>query len=302
LRSGPEIVAAVQVRIARLKGTGLGAAYVRWGPLWRRRESAEERKVYRDALRALRNEYVCRRGLVLRIFPCLYGKSAQGFAELLSEEGFAPVPNESGGSTLVADLSVPVEEVRRRMEQKWRNCLNQAERNNLAVVSGADETLFAAFIGLYRELLERKRFREPNDINDFRRVQLVLPPGWKMQVFLCGVNREYSAGAIFAAIGDTGIYLFGATNDRGMADKGSYLLQWRGLQWMKERGCTRYNLNGVNQAKNPGGYHFKAGLAGKNCETVDYLGRFDCYPGVVTKGLARAADSVLPALRRLLVG
>jgi lipid II:glycine glycyltransferase (peptidoglycan interpeptide bridge formation enzyme) len=36
------------------------------------------------------------------------------------------------------------------------------------------------------------------------------------------------------SIGDTGVYLFGATNDEGMKNKGSYLLQWKAIQWMKK--------------------------------------------------------------------
>ena len=132
------------------------------------------------------------------------------------------------------------------MHQKWRNCLNKAERNQLEVIEGCDDSLFVDFIGIYRELLRRKKFQEPNDINEFRIIQKELPTEFKMRIFLSRSNGFSSAGAIFTAIGDTGVYLFGATNYEGMKNNGSYLLQLKAIQWMKNKGCRYYNLNGIN--------------------------------------------------------
>ena len=119
-----------------------------------------------------------------------------------------------------------------------------------------------------------------------------------MGIFLCKSSGIYSTGAIFSYIGDTGVYLFGATNDQGMKDKGSYLLQWRGIQWMKNNGCRYYNLNGINPIVNPGGYHFKAGVAGKTGHDVHYMGSFDCYSNAITGLLARGGDLVFPFIKR----
>ena len=47
-----------------------------------------------------------------------------------------------------------------------------------------------------------------------------------------------------------------------MKAKGSYLLQWRMMQWLRERGCRWYDLGGVNPTRNPGVYHFKSGFGG----------------------------------------
>jgi lipid II:glycine glycyltransferase (peptidoglycan interpeptide bridge formation enzyme) len=198
------------------------------------------------------------------------------------------------------DISQSLDDVRKKMDQKWRNCLNKSERNELEVIEGTDDSLFADFIGLYRALLERKQFQEPNDINEFRMIQQDLPPEYKMRIFLCQSNGISSAGVICATIGETGVYLFGATNDQGMTNKGSYLLQWKAIQWMKDNGCRYYNLNGINPEKNSGGYHFKAGLLGKNGRDVYYLGRYDSYSGRIKAKLACTADSLLPRLKKIL--
>jgi hypothetical protein len=302
LRAGNKIIAAAQARIVRIPVIGLGAVYLRWAPFWQLRNQTPDPLVFRLALRALRNEYVIRRGLILRIFPILYNDndSNHAFTDVLSREGYIPVPDEDPGRTLIMDIRQPIEDVRKKFDQKWRNCLNKSEHNNLEVIEGTDDDLFADFIVLYRALLDRKQFQEPNDINEFRMIQKDLPPEHKMRIFLCQSNGVSSAGVICATVGETGVYLFGATNDEGMSNKGSYLLQWKAIQWMKNNGCGYFNLNGINPDKNPGSYHFKSGLSGKNGQDVSYLGRFDCYPGAIKAGLAHAADAALPSLKKIL--
>lgn len=298
LRSGDGIVAVAQSRIARIPVLGIGVAYVRWGPLWQPGNQPADPAVFRQALRALRNEYVCRRGLILRIFPVLYMDNSHLSTGIFSEEGYTPVSEENRPRTLIMDINQPLEDVRKKFDQKWRNCLNKSERNNLEVIEGTGDELFADFIDLYHALLERKKFQEPNDINEFRIIQRDLPAEYRMRIFLGRSDGVISAGVICATIGDTGIYLFGATNDRGMKNSGSYLLQWKAIQWMKDNGCQYYNLNGINPVKNPGSYHFKSGLSGKNGRDVYYLGRFDSYSDKITEKLTPKADAALSWMKK----
>lgn len=300
MRKEHQIVAAAQARIVRIPFMGLGAAYLRWAPFWQLKNQTADPSVFRMALRALRNEYVCKRGLILRLFPMIYDDGSNLYVDILKTEKFTPVAKENRGRTLIMDITPPLEEIRKKLDQKWRNCLNKAERNELVVVEGTEDNLFENFIGLYRKLLLRKQFQEPNDINEFKMIQRDLPSEYKMRIFLCQNDGISSAGAICGAVGDTGVYIFGATNNQGMANKGSYLLQWKAIQWMKNLGCSYYNLNGINPDKNPGGYHFKSGLSGRNGQDVYYLGRFDCYSGTVNSLVVYNADSVLPSIKKVL--
>jgi len=299
LKLDGKVVAAAQARIARVPVVGFGAAYLRWAPMWQRRNGAGESSAFQMTVRALRNEYVCKRGLILRIFPALFNDQSKAFEETLLQEGYSATKGESAQRTLLLDIQPPVQEIRKKFDQKWRNCLNRAERNDLEVIEGTDEELFDEFICLYREMLRRKQFQEPNDINEFKTIQKDLPDEVKMRIFLCRSSGLNSVGAIFTAIGETGVYLFGATNDQGMRNKGSYLLQWKAIQWMKCEGCRTYNLNGVNPEKNPGGYHFKSGIAGKSGEHVSYLGRFDCTSGFIKAALALVVNLVFPLVKKI---
>ena len=165
-----EVVAAAQARIVKIPGIRAGIAYVRWGPMWRRRNTEAEPEVLRQALRAVRAEYARRRGLVLRLYPILFRESSHGEAAIMEEEGFSRVENERTDRTLVLDIRRPMEELRKGMRQHWRRYLKVAENSDLEVTEGSDDHLFAEFVSIYREMVGRKRFLEPNKIEDFRAI------------------------------------------------------------------------------------------------------------------------------------
>ena len=81
------------------------------------------------------------------------------------------------------------------------------------------------------------------------------------------IIREYEGkvltATIGALIGNTGIYLLGATENEGMKMKGAYLLRWCLREIMKESGCKCYDLGGIDPDDNPGVYYFELGLSGK---------------------------------------
>src|SRR6266480_41117 len=69
VRRGPDVVAAAQARLTLIPYLNLGMAYVFWGPLWRRRNGQADPEVFRQAVRALKDEYVGGRKMVVRIIP-----------------------------------------------------------------------------------------------------------------------------------------------------------------------------------------------------------------------------------------
>ena len=287
LRKNGDIAAIAQARIAKLPLVNVGIAYVGWGPLWRRTATAANVETFRQAVRALRNEFVCRRGLVLRVFPDLFSDEASSGSAVLAEEGFSSLGEQTRGRTILMDLSAPLADLREGMNPHYKRELKLAERKKLEVVEGSDDELFAAFISIYKEMVARKKFVEPNDIHQFRSIQDQLPEKLKMRIMLCRSSGGVCAGLICSAMGKTAICLFGATGNNGIRSNGSYLLQWKLLERLKQEGVAVYNLNGINPARNPGTYKFKNDLAGKNGRDVYYLGRFDaCFPGLSSWSIA----------------
>src|SRR5436189_1342 len=86
--------------------------------------------------------------------------------------------------------------------------------------------------------------------------------GQAMKIMLCKSGDEHCAGLVCSAIGKTAIYLFGATSNAGMKSRGSYLLHWKLIEWLKQNRFSVYDLHGINPVRNPGTYKFKNDLAG----------------------------------------
>jgi hypothetical protein len=298
LRKSGEIVAVAQARIAKIPFVRAGIAYIRWGPLWRRQGELPDPEIFRQAIRALRLEYCSTRGLVLRLYPALFQESSSGFVSILAEEGFA----RSAGKpdrTLVLDLSRPIEELRAGLRPHWRRYLKVAERNALETIEGTGDDLFEAFVGIYKEMVGRKRFTEPNDIREFRSIQRRLPEHLKMKIMLCKAGDKLCAGLICSAVGKSGIYLFGATSNIGLKARGSYLLHWKLIEWLREKGITSYDLHGISPEVNPGTYKFKADLCGDNGKDVHFLGRFDTYTNVVSRLCVTLGESLRAIYREV---
>ncbi|HSI59552.1 MAG TPA: peptidoglycan bridge formation glycyltransferase FemA/FemB family protein [Ideonella sp.] len=298
VRQGGEVVAAAQVRIQKIPVLNRGVAYVRWGPMCRRVGRETDTAALAAALEGLREEYAHRRRLSLRILPQLFAGEEAGFERVMAASGFVPTAAETAQRTLVMSLAATPEQLRKGLNQKWRNCLNQAERNGLTVTTGTDDDLFSAFHWLYDQMHTRKAFGQRSDIGMFRAVQGALPAHQKMRISIARSGAQVVAGLVCSRIGATGLYLFGATGDQGLHSKASYLLQWQNLLQLKQAGAACYNLHGINPTLNPGTYHFKAGLCGKNGRDVHYLGPHEATEGAANRLLFRVANSSRLAVRR----
>lgn len=297
LRCKGDVIAAAQVRIVKLPLARAGVAYVRWGPMWRRNGAERDVRNLALVLIALREEYVVRRGLLLRILPYLFEDERDLAEGVLEAATFERVASERPQRTLVMNLDRPLAELRTGLDQKWRNGLNRAERNGLELEEGDDDA-FASFVSIYQDMHARKGFEGASDIAHFQRVQRQLPGALKMRVAIARHEGKVAAGVVVSLLGDTGVFLLGATADAGMQSKASYLLQWRALQWLHGSGAKFYNLHGINPNTNPGTYHFKAGLCGKNGRDVSYLGTYDC----AGAGTARIVQMAGVGLRKLRQG
>jgi len=273
LKRDKQIIAAVQLRIVKIPRINVGIAYVRWGPLWRRRDIEYTVEDFRQMIIALKQEYVDRRGLLLRLIPNETEQCQDELCPILEGVGFKWY--QSDYRTLFLNLRTPLEVIRSNMSKNWRKHLNKAEKKGLMVIEGDNNNLFDNVYWLYGELLLRKSFEPGINIDEYRNMQRILPDYFKMHIMVCESEGQPIAGLVGSSIGDTGIELIAATGDAGLEFGGSYLLRWKMLEYLKNSGCHYYNLNGINPERNPGGYQFKSGLCGKNGLDVKFLGTFE---------------------------
>ena len=284
LKKDGEPMAAVQVRLLAIPLLR-GIAYVRWGPLWRRKDSAEDVQVFRQAVRAIRLEFVERLGLTVQLIP-RETEDRNDLKQILVEEGFQFTVSDY--NTVLIDISGPEETIRSNLVARWRTDLNRSQRNGLVLSTGEQMDLYDRFEPIYDEMFDRKKLVEFGDLAVYRRVQQSLPDAYKMNIMLCaGEGEADGAGAITSAIGDTGLAILWATNHLGRDSRGAYNLQWEIIRWLKQQGCHWYDLGGVNRDVNPGGYRFKCGLSGKSGQETRFLGQFEASPSRLRASMLR---------------
>jgi lipid II:glycine glycyltransferase (peptidoglycan interpeptide bridge formation enzyme) len=267
-----EIIAAAQLRIVKIPLLKAGIAYLPWGPMWRRKGQQINIDVFQKIISALKEEYAVKQRLLLRIYPNVIEEHGKTIVSILNKAGFQKKVKIKPYRTLMLNLSPTMPEIRKSLDQKWRNQLNRAEKNNLKIIEGNSDELYQIFLDLQGEMHGRKKYVPGVDYNEFRDIQKDLPEQLKMIVLICEYEGKALTTTIGSLIGDTGIYLLGAMGNEGMKMKGAYLLQWRLIEKMKESGYKWYDLGGIDSDENPGVYHFKSGIARKEAL---HIGQFE---------------------------
>ncbi len=301
LKKEGEIVAAVQLRIIKIPVFKGGIAYISWGPMWRVRGTHRNLECLRQMLKALRNEYSVRRGLLLRVLLNVfdYEVDSDEILSIFKEEEFQR--KLSPYRTLLLDIEPSLDQLRNNLSKEWRKNLRKAESCNLKIMEGNRDEFYEVVSALYKEMRKRKGFSSLMDTNQFGMIQRDLPDFLKMRIMLCELDGEPVAALVGSAIGDIGIELVAATNNKALKINASYLLRWRMVQWLKDSGCRLYDLGGIDPEKNPGTYHFKAGLAGKSGKDTRYLGQFEACHSIISSFFVRIGDYLRTNSRKNMV-
>jgi lipid II:glycine glycyltransferase (peptidoglycan interpeptide bridge formation enzyme) len=282
------LIGLVQVRIRTLPILNRGIAYILNGPVWQKKNQENNIQNLSNILVALRQKFVVTQKLLLRIKPYIFSDKISAF-DFIENIRFKRVQKVRQYQTLVLYLDKDLDELRKSFKQKWRNCLNQSERNGLEINEGNDQKMYTAFLGIYNQMIARKKFKEYVDPNRMGKMNEELDVEYKLKIFIAYKNKIPIASIIGSAIGNTGIYLLGASNEIGMNNKASYLLQWEMIKWLKQMGYQRYDLGGINVDDNPGVYHFKSGIT--NQEVLG-MGTYETYNSKLSKRIVSIGELI----------
>ena len=285
IRHGENWIGAAEIRIKGLPlGMG-GIAYVNGGPIVRTGADADLDRLA-DCLGALVQEYVEGQKLVLRILaPIGDAEWNQGAAEVFHRCNFVATDRSRSYRTMVVDIARPPEEIRKSLHQKWRNCLNKSERQGLEIEGGEDPELLREFSKLFHGFIERKGFSVDLDANFFAKVQESHRGGERYYTSIARQEGRVVAGHLSSMLGDTCVYLLGATHPDALKTNAAYLLQWHTIETARDRGLRRYDLGGIDPEGNPGVYRFKERMSGEDLQAA---GPFEMKPkglhGAITLG------------------
>jgi len=284
------VIALSNVRIKKLPlGVG-GIAYISGGPMVDKAQQQYAEDLL-SALVAIQNEYVKNRGFVLRISQ--RHKSSLRQAQEISiyhKAGFVEFGKTN--ATILIDLSVNLETIRKGFHPKWRNHLNKSERQRIEIVTGGDSALFDDFGELFKELIAKKSFHVDMDNLFFQTVQQQSLGQEKFHLAIAYVDKKPIAGHLSSLSGDVSVYLLGATNEVGRKLRAAYLLQWHVINESKERGCQWYDLGGIDKDKNPHVFSFKARMGGDETKIGSVFQVYAGFKGSVTIYLEKVYRAV----------
>lgn len=291
ISSDGEVAGLASVRVKPIPGIGTGIAYVAGGPLVRRSGSDSAALRLQVVLDAIRREYVDRRRLLLRVAP-LIGDRAWSLvqAECFTALGFKSTDEIRPYTTMLIDVGRSPDELRADLAQRWRRNLKKAESLELEVREGHEARLLEDFRGLFDELVERKSFTVEQGADFFAGLQPDLTEAERLYVSIASVDGQPAAGVVASMLGDTAVFLLGASNEAGRKTNAAYLLQWKAMLAAAERDCRWYDLGGVDSDDNPGGYQFKSGMGGIELAAP---GPYEAAPDRLRSSAVRTAERVL---------
>ncbi|RAU23602.1 hypothetical protein CU669_00400 [Paramagnetospirillum kuznetsovii] len=240
-------VALAQVLEKRMGGL-VRVGRLNRGPVWLREMSVADKLVVIDALRKRWR---------------WFNLGALSLAPELPEGTLVPGFRRRGGDPWCSawiDLSQGPEALRKRLDGKWRNMLNAAEKSSLLVEASPDYRPW--MLARYCELLEDKGFgATPPALIEALAAHAHRPDD--MLVLKASSGHDPVAGILLARHGNAATYLIGWNGDAGRKLKANNRLLWEAVVELPRRGVRWLDLGGIDDKLTPGIAAFKRGMNGE---------------------------------------
>ena len=171
--------------------------------------------------------------------------------------------------TLLVDLERSPEELLAAMRKKTRQYIHKAEREGVITEETRDLDRFLAVLA---KVAARDRFA----IHDRSYFETLLAAfGDAAHLSISRVGPEDDGALLAVRIGDRAWELYGGWSGAHGESRPFYLLKWRSLMGMKQRGARRYDMWGLSEHAGDelaGIENFKLGFGG---EVTAWIGAYD---------------------------
>lgn len=172
--------------------------------------------------------------------------------------------------TIVIDLLPSEENLRKNMQQKWRNCLSKAEKKNFSIEIQESIQNFQGFIQKYEEYKKIKNFIGPS--SEFLSVEVKSGLRTKSHLLVWAIaDHQPIAGMLIALHGNSASYRVGWNTKSGRDMNAHYSMLWQLIRHLKNKGFRNFDLGGILPKEEPELTHFKRGLGGREVQSIGYL-------------------------------
>jgi hypothetical protein len=166
--------------------------------------------------------------------------------------------------TIWIDLSAGKDAVFGNLHKHVRNGVRRAAKIGVNVETTCDPDRIGEFVDLCSSISARKGF-ELRATSDF--VHTLLKDSRnngdaEAVLFVALKGGKLGAGLIALRIGQSVHMIFAGTDRDMRQERVGEACQWGVMEWAITRGCTRYDLEGIDPANNASVYEFKKRLGG----------------------------------------
>jgi hypothetical protein len=170
----------------------------------------------------------------------------------------------TGLSTVILDLTVPLDTLRARLDRRWRHRLVGAQGSEMTVERVGTNA------GQYRWLLEAEMQQRTEKKLDGlplaffdHYAQSRKQPSKNILTLRADKGRERVAGMMFLLHGEAATYHVGWTSEQGREMHAHNLILWKAIEELKSRGIRVLDLGGVNTTRSAGIARFKMSTGGQ---------------------------------------
>ena len=283
---GSDPVAMALAVVAKLPVVGLGLAYIKFGPLWRRNAVPADPTVLSLALEFLKQELAIKRGLLLRILPPADPEYAEQWRDALAKAGFAFSAALPEPERYLVNLTLAEEEQLASLGSKWRANLNKVTPGQLDIQEVDLKTGLPVFLSLYQKMVARKHFDDRHGIEDLQRIADVAGEALGIRLFIASHGGEPVVGSIIIGSGERLAVPFSATDDKALELRAGYAVRWEIVKRLRGTRARWLDLGGAEGDQ--GLRHYKLGNVGKRGVVVSIPGEFDFSPNGLASSAAKA--------------
>lgn len=166
--------------------------------------------------------------------------------------------------TIWLDLTLGVDVLSKGLNSQWRCRAQRALREGVTVRTTAVPAEVSAFFHMCNALSESKDFSLPGSEALMQELIRSSSPGGAvgMALYVGEIDGVIAGGALVAKSGRHLHYFWGASDRCFSKYRVSEAVHWQVIQDGVASGMTRYDLEGIDPAGNPGVYQFKRKMGG----------------------------------------
>ncbi|MES2802649.1 MAG: peptidoglycan bridge formation glycyltransferase FemA/FemB family protein [Bdellovibrionota bacterium] len=224
------------------------------GPLWFEKPTEE---LFLDFAKTFRKEFPKSLGQRLRWMPEF--ELAKETLSELQNIGFKL--HQHTFTTSWINLELSEADLRKNLQQKWRNCLNKSLRSTLEINVETSNKNFSMFMNYFKKHVREKKYQAPSE--RFLKAEFNELSYQADNYFIWAFIEGVPVAAIaIVTQGATACYRLGWTTDEGRKYNAHYALIWKALLVAKEKNLTAFDVGGLLLDESLGFNRFKVGLGG----------------------------------------